>query len=565
MNTISILMRYVKPMKWSLFGIIMLMVVENAAGMMMTAVQKFIIDELFINGKYHLFIPIILLFIASFLIFNLLNIVVTQYRLHVDNQIQHHLMNDMFGSIQKMPIKILQNERVSKLTNYFTNDLANVSAVISNYIPNAINQFIRIILLLCIVGFADPFLMIIIVGITFLYIALGKRMVSRLSSQSRKVQDSRAELQVVIEEGISSSREVIAFDRRTWELSRYLTRFHTMYEHVMTEGKLQNKFMFLNDPLRMGVTIITLTYGSYRVIEGDLTLGMFVILYTFSSQLMETTRDVHSIIQDFSSRKANIERLTSNVLQLEQIEQGVHELNGAITSISLSGVSFAYSYDQPFVLKNLTLDIPVGKKIAFVGLSGSGKSSIVQLLNRFYEPQAGEILVNGIPLSSIKRTDWNTRISVVAQEPYLFTDTIRNNIKLGRSYTDDEMIAMCKASEIHDFIKTLPQGYDTVLGERGLNLSGGQRQRIAIARALIGNTEILIFDEATSALDMETERIIMCNVEQIRKGRTTIIIAHRLSTIENADMIIVIEEGIVAESGTHEQLMVAEGRYAHLH
>ncbi|WP_454191226.1 ABC transporter ATP-binding protein [Paenibacillus sp. Marseille-Q7038] len=493
MNTISILMRYAKPMKWSLFGIIMLMVVENAAGMLMTAVQKFIIDELFINGKYHLFIPIILLFFASFLIFNLLNIVVAQYRLHVDNQIQHHLMNDMFGSIQKMPIHLLQNERVSKLTNYFTTDLANVSGVISNYIPNVMNQFIRIILLLCIVGFADPFLMIIIVGITFLYIALGKRMVSRLSSQSRKVQDSRAELQVVIEEGISSSREVIAFDRSTWELSRYLTRFHTMYEHVMTEGKLQNKFMFLSDPLRMGVIIITLAYGSYRVLEGDLTLGMFVILYTFSSQLMETIRDIHSIIQDFSSRKANIERLTSNVLQLEQIEEGIHELDGAITSICLSGVSFAYSPDQSFVLRNVTLDFPIGKKIALVGMSGSGKSSILQLLNRFYEPQAGQILVNGIPLSSIKRTDWNNRISVVAQEPYLFTDTIRNNIKLGRSFTDDEVIAMCKASVIHDFIQTLPQGYDTVLGERGLNLSGGQRQRIAIARALMKQLRHLIW------------------------------------------------------------------------
>lgn len=564
MNATVILMRYAKPIKWSLLGIIMLMVVENAAGMLMTVAQKFIIDELFIQGKYHLFIPIILLFLLSFVAFNFLNVLVSQCRLSVDNRIQHHLMNDMLRSIQRMPIQILQNERVSKLTNYFTNDMPNVSGVVSYYIPNTVNQIIRIILLLCIVGIGDPFLLAIVLGITFVYITLGKRMLTRMSSLSRSVQDSRADLQVVIEEGISSSREVIAFDRSKWEMKRYLDAFQIMFARVMKEGKAQNKFMLFSDPLRTGVTIITLAYGGYKVLEGEMTLGMFVVLYTFSTQLMETTRDVYGLLQDYSSRKANVERLAANVLQLEQIDPGVHELNGPISSINFSGISFAYSEDQPYVLRNFELNMPVGKKIALVGPSGSGKSSIVQLLNRFYQPQIGEILVNEIPLTMIKRTHWNNYISVVAQEPFLFTDSIRNNIMLGRSFSEEEMITACKAAEIHDFIETLPLGYDTVLGERGQNLSGGQRQRIAIARALLANNEILILDEATSALDMETERRVMFNIDQVRNGKTTIVIAHRLSTVENADMIMFIDEGNVVESGNHEKLLTMDGRYAGL-
>ncbi|OOC59408.1 ABC transporter ATP-binding protein [Paenibacillus ihbetae] len=564
MNAAAILMRYAKPMKWSLLGIIMLMMVENAAGMLMTAAQKFIIDDLFMHGKYHLFLPIILLFILSFVAFNFLNVVVSQYRLSVDHRIQHHLMNDILRCIQSMPIRDLQNERVSKLTNYFTNDMPNVSGVISNYIPNTVNQIVRIILLLCIVGIGDPFLLAIVLGITFVYITLGKRMMTRMSSLSRSVQDSRADLQVIIEEGVSSSREVIAFDRSKWEMKRYLEAFQTMFARVIKEGKAQNKFMLLSDPLRTGVTIITLAYGGYRVLEGDMTLGMFVILYTFSTQLMETTRDVYGLLQDYSSKKANVDRLAANVLQLEQIDPGVYELNGPVSSIHFSKVSFSYSEDQPYVLRNLELHIPVGKKIALVGPSGSGKSSIVQLLNRFYQPQIGEILVNEMPLTRIKRTEWNNCISVAAQEPFLFTDSIRNNILLGRSFTEEEMIAACQAAEIHDFIETLPLGYDTELGERGQNLSGGQRQRIAIARALLANPEILILDEATSALDMETERRVMYNIDQVRKGKTTIVIAHRLSTIENADIIVFLDGGSVVESGNHDKLLSLDGRYAGL-
>jgi ABC-type multidrug transport system fused ATPase/permease subunit len=277
------------------------------------------------------------------------------------------------------------------------------------------------------------------------------------------------------------------------------------------------------------------------------------MMFLFVTQLTEQFNNLFQNIMGLSSQMAHLDKV-KQFMESPQIPEGSYPLSEPIFSIKFDGVHFHYEVGQQ-VLAGIHIDLPMNRKIAFVGTSGAGKSTISHLLSQLSEPSSGTIKINGIPLESINRADWAAKYAIVSQEPYFFSDTLRTNILLGRPYTEEALVEACKLVKIHDFIESLPRGFDTEIGERGIKLSGGQRQRLALARAIIANPEILILDEATSALDVETERDVFLNLDQNRKGKTTIIIAHRLSTIKNADLIFVLEKGELVESGKHEELL----------
>jgi len=265
-----------------------------------------------------------------------------------------------------------------------------------------------------------------------------------------------------------------------------------------------------------------------------------------------------------SGQMVHIDKVQS-VLEGPRIKDGDIPLAaGEINQITFHKMGFQYPSQLTPVLHHFSAQLPMGKKIAFVGASGSGKSTLAQLLVRFFEPSEGVIQINGHPLDQIKRGDWAKQVALVAQDPYLFSESIRLNVSLNRDYSDTDIIEACQAAQIHDTIVGLKDGYSTNVGERGVKLSGGQRQRLSIARAIIGDPDILIMDEATSALDLETERKVMARLDELRAGKTTIVIAHRLSTIEKADMIYVLKDGQLAECGRHEELMLNRHVYYQL-
>lgn len=406
-------------------------------------------------------------------------------------------------------------------------------------------------------------MLVFILFFSVLYLVLGKKFGLPIRQASKELQEARSNFLVHMEEGVSSTREVIAFHREEWELKKYNDNFAIYYDKVIKEVKLENKKLFWSDPLKWGASLIVLGYGGYMVMQGSLTIGMYVVIYQFTSQLMTAIHDVYSFAMESQSRLAMVDRVR-HVVQGPQVSDGDEKLEGPITSLELDAITFKYTENTGHVLKKLSLHIPIGKKVAFVGTSGGGKSTITQLLARFYDPDEGCIRVNGRPLTKIRRKAWMSRLSVVFQDPYLFPDTIRNNVLLGLQASEADLREVCTKACIDEFVQSLAKGYDTELGERGINLSGGQKQRLALARALLRNSEILILDEATSSLDLETERHVQKQIDELRQGLTTIIIAHRLSTVRNADIIYVMDQGQVAEQGTHEELMAGDTLYRKL-
>jgi len=334
---------------------------------------------------------------------------------------------------------------------------------------------------------------------------------------------------------------------------------------AMNLGNIASQIAQLIDKI---VVALILWFGAHAVIDGDLTVGTLIAFNMIARRTSQPILKLVQLWQDFQQARISIARL-GDVLNTKA-EPGYTPNRATLPSltgrVSFEGVTFRYRPDTPEVLRNVSLDVPPGQVIGIVGQSGSGKSTLTKLVQRLYVPESGRVMVDGTDLSLVEPAWLRRQVGVVLQENHLFNRSIRDNIAL----TDPAlpMEAVVKAAQMagaHDFILEQPEGYDTIVGERGGTLSGGQRQRIAIARALVMNPRVLIFDEATSALDYESEEIIQKNMKIICKGRTVFVIAHRLSTVRGADRIITIEKGQIVEDGTHDELIRSGGRYATLY
>jgi ABC-type multidrug transport system fused ATPase/permease subunit len=531
----------------------------------MTAMQGVIVDDLFMQGRYDLILPILFLF-GGLILANSF-VYPAAYLLMARNEFQARteLAGDLLASLHRTPIGILQKERSARYVQLITNDVSQVAFhICKTFIVSGLGHLVRIAMLATYIGMASPVILAAVCALSVAYFFMARYFSPKMKAMVKAVQESRGELLVSIEEAISASREIIAFHRARWEQLVYHRRFGRYFESVIAEGKLENKQLAAGEPLKWAMQLIILTIGGLMVIRGNMALGVFIVTIQFSSDLTNAINFFFKFILGLSGTMGHVERVRE-AMEGERIDDGTEPLRGNIEHLALRELEFRYGEEFQKVLNGVTLDIPIGKKVAFVGSSGGGKSTIAQLLVRFFPPQSGRITVNGTPLSHIRRVDWSNRVAIVFQEPYLFPDTIRNNLRFGREeLSDGDLVEMCKRMLIHDFVMSLPDGYDTEIGERGILLSGGQRQRIALARELLGDPELLILDEATSALDPYSERIIQQEIDERRRGKTTVVIAHRLSTVRNADLLFVMEDGRVVEEGSHDELLAKGGLYFRL-
>ncbi|MEO0962646.1 MAG: type I secretion system permease/ATPase, partial [Pseudomonadota bacterium] len=414
----------------------------------------------------------------------------------------------------------------------------------------------------------SPTLTLIVLGSIPFYVALSIFVTPLLRARIEEKFNRGAENQTFLVESVSGAETLKAMAvepqmQRRWEdqLAGYVT---ASFKATNLSNVAGQTAQFINKV----VVVLTLWVGATLVIDGLLTVGQLVAFNMLSGRVSGPILRLAQLWQDFQQARVSIERLGDILNQPAETSSGAARSNlptvaGAIT---IDQVTFRYRPGTPEVLRGISLDIRPGEVIGVVGPSGSGKSTLTKLIQRLHVPERGRVLVDGVDIAMIEPSALRRQIGVVLQENVLFNRSVRENIALADpSLSVEKVIAAAKLSGAHDFILELPNGYDTILEERGANLSGGQRQRIAIARALVTNPQILIFDEATSALDYESEFRIQQNMQSISKGRTVIIIAHRLAAVRRADRIITIEAGQIVEAGTHDDLLAANGRYAALH
>ncbi|MDT3425811.1 ATP-binding cassette subfamily B protein/subfamily B ATP-binding cassette protein MsbA [Paenibacillus forsythiae] len=531
---------------------IVLLILESFFGVASVYVQKYIIDDLFMQQKFEL-LPVLLSVYAVIFICSAILFVATPYTFVRNEYIITKIMTkNMFSRLFRFPISTFQKERAARFVQNLNSDVLDTGSLVSYLTPTGIRSMFEALIMLAIVGYSSLWVMVCVLAVCLLYIGNACFFAKRIKGAAAEVLEKRTELTVHLEEGISSTREVVAFHRTEWEANRYQALFQTYFDAILREGRTVNLQTLLSAPLRWGVAVAVVAVGGYQLIEGRLSLGTFVVILQLVLQIMDKIHWLFDYVMMMIARFALIDRIEA-FNTIPQIDNGTQPLSGEVQSIQFRNVSFAY--EDKNILNGLTAVLPVGKKIAFVGASGGGKSTVAQLLTRFYNPSEGEILVNGVPLTDIRRQDWMSRIGIVFQEPYLLADTIRQNVLFGREDPDEHLTRALQDAQLLDTVMKLPNKLDETIGERGIQLSGGQRQRLALARAMLRDPDILILDEATSALDLETERKVQQLLDDKRSGRTTIIIAHRLSTVMNADIIFVMKEGQVVEQGTHEELL----------
>ena len=473
----------------------------------------------------------------------------------------------MFKKFQRMPMAYFDKHQTGETMSYVTNDVAAVqSALVDNLIELFTEAAILIgsIILMLYIDWKLTLLTLVTVPMVGYAMKIFGR---KIKSAGTLIQEKMADITSLLQESISSIRIVKSFVREEYEIKRFGIENELNFQASLKNAKLTSRLTPTVEFLAaLGVTLIV-WFGGYEVIHGIMTAGFLVAFLTYAVNLANPVKRLSRIYGRMQQAMAAIDRIFS-VLDLEE---PVNSKPDAVTMPPVKGrvtvENVTFSYDgQHNALENVSFDVEPGQMIAFVGPSGAGKSTIANLIPRFYDVTDGAIKIDGFDIRDVTLNSLREQIGIVPQETLLFSTTVMENIRYGRlDATDDEVIAAAKAANADDFIRELPNGYQTQIGERGLSLSGGQRQRMAIARAMLKNPQILILDEATSALDTESEKIVQSALDELMVGRTSFVIAHRLSTIFAADQIFVIDKGRICEHGTHKELLELGGVYAHLY
>ena len=480
--------------------------------------------------------------------------------------IQHNLRLDAYSHVQDLELAYFEDRSTGNLLSILNDDVNQLE----RFLDVGANEIIQVLTTVIIIGgaffiLAPEVAWMAIVPIPFILwgsIAFQKKLAPRYAEVREKVSLLNSRLS----NNLSGITTIKSFTTEAYEIERL--RIESENYRQSNQEAIAFSAAFI--PLIRMIILVgfngILLYGGMAVINGNLAVGTYSVLVFLTQRLLWPLTRLGQTLDLYQRAMASINRVMDLLNTPITIRSGNLALatNSIKGEIELDNITFAYNERQP-ILKNLSLKIPAGNTIAIVGSTGSGKSTIVKLLLRFYEISSGKISIDGINIQDINLTDLRQSIGLVSQDVFLFHGTVKENIAYGNnSATETEIIEAALVAEAHEFILDLPQGYNTIVGERGQKLSGGQRQRIAIARAVLKNPPILILDEATSAVDNETEAAIARSLEKITQNRTTIAIAHRLSTIRHADCIYVLEQGKIVEQGTHEQLLAKAGIYTNL-
>jgi len=556
----------IKANRMRLFLAMLCMLVMSAATSATAFLVKPALDDIFFNRN----VQMLTLIPAAVIIIYLLRgfgMYGQEYLMnYVGQGIIRRLRNMLYDHIQELPLSFFHEEKTGVLMSRITNDVNIIKAMVSSAVTSVLRDGFTIIGLIFVIFYRDwklALYAIIILPVAFMPIVQFGRRVRRVSTGC---QESMAEMNAFLHETFSGNKIVKAFGMEAYEKERFHAKTHSLFLLEMKSVVARS----LSSPIMeflagVGIAFI-IWYGGYRVISGGSTAGTFFSFLAAVIMLYDPVKKLSNLNNAIQEGLAAVDRAFDIIEKEPDIREIDHPVEIPFQPHAVSFENVRFRYDDIDVLKNINLNVHAGEILALVGMSGGGKTTLVNLIPRFYDICQGVIRVDDIDIRNASLKSLRQQIAIVTQEPILFNDTIRNNIAYGRpSATFDEIVEAARAAFALDFIERLPHQFDTSIGELGSRLSGGEKQRLCIARALLKNAPILILDEATSSLDSEAEMLVQQALENLMKGRTTFVIAHRLSTIGYADRIIVIVNGEIIEQGTHDTLMAREGEYRKLY
>ncbi len=527
-------------------------------------------DFVLAGDKPEVLIKICLLILAAFILKNFFGYIQGYFMAFVEYASMKDLRDETYSHLHKLPIGYFKSERVGNIISRFTNDVNIIQASISATFSNLIKEPLTLIVFLAIavsISWRLSLFAFIIVPIASLIIAwIG----IKLKKQTVILQSKIADITSILQETISGVKIVKAFGMEQFENIRFMNETKNYFKLVLKIVRTRNLSSPITEILSVIIGVVIIYYGGVLVlVDKTLNASEFLGFLFAIFQMMTPIKELGSVNNRIQEASAAAERVFEIIDIEPQIKNKPNalELNSFKDEIVFKNISFKYEDSDVFVLDNLNFSVKRGEILALVGPSGGGKSTLADLIPRFYDPTDGQILIDGNNIKDITIESLRAKMGIVTQETFLFNTNIAENIAYGLTdYPMEKIIEAAKTANAHNFISEMPQGYKTMIGERGVKLSGGQRQRLTIARALLKNPDIMIFDEATSALDNESEILVQEAIERLMLNRTTIVIAHRLSTIRNATNILVLNKGRIIQQGTHDKLIGDErGLYKKLY
>src|SRR4051794_16711163 len=561
MGTFWRLLTFLRPYRRGVIVSFALAAVAMGTGVLIPFLVGRTIDEIR-KGETNLW-PLALAILAAALMRLVFSVMRRLIAGRVSLGVEYDLRNRMYRHLQSLELAFFDQQQTGQLMSRSTVDLQAVRFFLGYGLIFILQSLVTLVVAATVMLALNVELGLLALAPAPLIFVVAFRYGRKNRPASQEVQQRIAELTAEVEESVGGIRLVKAFAREDRQLDRVRDSAQRVFDQSMISTRLRAFYNpFIGFLPNIGLAIVLLV-GGRQAIDGDITLGEFVAFYGYVTLLVSPVRML-GIALGMAQRAVASGARVFEILDRQPemiVPADAPDLPAGDGHVELRGVSFAYADGEP-VLSGVDLDVPAGRTIAIVGGTGSGKSTLVSLLPRLYDPDAGSVWIDGADVGEVRLGSLRSQVGLVSDEPFLFSDTIRSNIAYARADASQEQIEdAARRADIHDFIAGLPDGYDTIVGERGMTVSGGQRQRLAIARALVMDPRVLILDDATSSVDASTEAVIKRALRELMEGRTTFIIGHRLSTISLADEIVVLEGGKIAARGTHDELVESSELY----
>ena len=580
-QTLADLWSYLWKSKWSLFAVLLLVVLGSAAGIVGTYFIRPLINDFIATKDVAGLAKMLGVIGIIYIIGAIANYFSGKIMITIGQQTIETMRKDLFDHIQTLPIRFFDTNKHGDLMSRFTNDFENIQQAFNNSMLMIVSSLLQLVLTFIMMIILSPILTGMLIVMVFIMFAIVRVVAGRSGKFFAEQQKVLGQVNGFVEEHIEGQKVVKVFNHEKLVLKEFET-LNSQLREAANQAQFNSNIMF---PILGNISYInyalTASVGGYLVVFQGMDVGALASFLQYSRTFAQPLAQMSQQTNVLLAALAGAERIFAILKEESEVDEGTVTLDQTdskqwywvkgeeripvVGNIQLNEVDFSYVPDVP-ILKKINVWAEPGLKVAFVGATGAGKTTITNLINRFYEIDNGEITFDTIPITEIKKDDLRKTISIVLQDTHLFTGSIADNIRYGNlDATDDEVVKAAKLANAHGFIKRLPHGYQTEITGDGEGLSQGQRQLLAIARAAVANPKVLILDEATSSIDSHTEALISKGMDQLMEGRTSFVIAHRLSTIRNADVIMVMDHGEIIERGNHESLMEKQGVYYQLY